>query len=183
MQSLTTSAPPSIYAQLERILTSAPFSKSSRSQRFLRHVVQNSLEEHNELLKEYAIAIHVFDRDPSYDPAVDATVRVEAGRLRSRLREYYADAGRSDLLVIQMPKGAYRASITERCPSNGDSFASNLSVDLKREQAANSLPAPEVYQDAGANTMYLGLAATFVFAAIVGGVMYLRNRFSPSLSG
>src|SRR4051794_31290179 len=108
MQSLTTSTPRAVDSQLERILTSVPFSKSKRGQRFLRYVVENSWAEHHESLKENAIAIHVFDRDPSYDPAVDATVRVEAGRLRARLREYYADAGRNDELLIGIPKGAYR---------------------------------------------------------------------------
>jgi hypothetical protein len=84
-------------------------SNSNRSQRFLRYVVEHSLDEADECLKEYVIAVDVFERDASCDPAVDATVRVEAGRLRSRLRDYYADAGRDDLLIIDVPRGAYRA--------------------------------------------------------------------------
>ena len=46
-------------------------------------------EEGDEPLKESIIAMEVFDRGSSYDPSIDATVRVEAGRLRSRLRDYY----------------------------------------------------------------------------------------------
>src|ERR1700761_7291211 len=93
--------PQEVRAELERILASTPFAGSHRSQRFLRYVVENSLDDAHESLKEYAIAIEVFERDSSYDPSIDATVRVEA----SRLREYYADAGRNDPLVIDMPKG------------------------------------------------------------------------------
>src|ERR1700728_4940643 len=106
--------PQAVRAELERILASAPFASSHRSQRFLSYVVENSCEEAHESLKEYAIAVEVFERDPSYDPAIDATVRVEAGRLRARLREYYAGEGRNDTLVNDMPKGGYRATFVER---------------------------------------------------------------------
>src|SRR5580700_6346877 len=92
------------HAQLDRILASPPFANSIRSRRFLRYVVENSIRVGDEPLKEYAIAVEAFDRDASYDPAVDATVRVEAGRLRLRLREYYANAGRNDPLLIEIPR-------------------------------------------------------------------------------
>jgi hypothetical protein len=77
-----------IRGALERVLASAPFVNSNRSQRFLRYVVESSLNNHGEILKEFAIAVDVFGRNDSYDPSVDAAVRVEAGRLRSRLRDY-----------------------------------------------------------------------------------------------
>lgn len=103
-----------IQAELDRILQSTPFANALRSQRFLRYVVECSLKHHEEFLKEFAIAVDVFGRNVSYDPSINATVRVEAGRLRSRLRDYYADEGRSDPLVIGVPKGGYRATFTER---------------------------------------------------------------------
>jgi TolB-like protein len=103
-----------VRVQLERILAASPFANSIRSQRFLRYVVEHSLREEDEPIKEYAIALEAFDRDPSYDPSVDATVRVEAGRLRSRLRDYYADAGRNDPLLIEIPRGSYRAVFSQR---------------------------------------------------------------------
>jgi len=103
-----------IRSQLERIIASKPFLNSNRSQRFLRYVVEGSLRDGADPLKEYAIAVEVFARDASYDPAIDATVRVEAGRLRTRLRDYYADEGRNDPVVIDVPKGGYRATFTER---------------------------------------------------------------------
>ena len=102
-----------IRAELERVLSSAPFANSQRSQRFLRYVVEASLRNADEFLKEFSIAVDVFERNTSYDPSVDATVRVEAGRLRNRLREYYADAGRNDPIIIEIPKGGYRACFTQ----------------------------------------------------------------------
>ena len=52
--------------------------------------------------------------DIAYDPSVDATVRVEAGRRRSRLRDYYADQGRNHLVVNRRSRRRDRATFTER---------------------------------------------------------------------
>jgi hypothetical protein len=106
-----------IKAQLERILNSRVFAGAQRSKLFLRYVVEHSLARPTEPLKEYSIALDVFDRDASYDPAVDATVRVEAGRLRSRLLEYYAGDGLTDPFLIQIPRGGYRAVFRPRQPA------------------------------------------------------------------
>lgn len=103
------------HAQLQRILNSRAFAGAHRSQLFLRYIVGHALNHPDEPLKEYNIALDVFDRD-AYDPAVDATVRVEAGRLRSRLLEYYAGEGQSDPLLIEIPKGGYRAVFHSRQP-------------------------------------------------------------------
>ena len=92
--------------QLERILASRVFFPAQRSQAFLRYVVEKSVQ--GRAPKEYEIAVDVFERSSDYDPAVDATVRVEASRLRSRLREYYAADGQHDPVLIEMPKGGYR---------------------------------------------------------------------------
>ena len=58
-------------------------------------------------LKEYAIALEVFDRSPDYNPKIDALVRVEARRLRSRLEQYYATEGMHDSIRIRFPSGTY----------------------------------------------------------------------------
>lgn len=103
-----------IRVQLARILASRIFAGAQRSQRFLSYVVEKSFDPGSDALKEYTIAVDVFERDASYDSSIDATVRVEAGRLRSRLHEYYAEDGEHDLLVIDVPKGGYRAVATRR---------------------------------------------------------------------
>lgn len=74
--------------QTERIVALRVFAKARRSQRLLRYLVDAALSEQPQSVKEYTLAVDVFDRDASYDPAIEATVRVEAGRLLTRLREY-----------------------------------------------------------------------------------------------
>ena len=58
-------------------------------------------------IKESLIAIEVYGRRPDYNPQVDSTVRVEAGRLRARLRQYYESSGAGDVIRIELPKGTY----------------------------------------------------------------------------
>ena len=93
--------------ELERVLRSRVFLTSQRSQTILQYVVDKTLA--GSVPKEFEIAVDVLGRGPDYDPAVDATVRVEVGRLRSRLREYYGTEGRRNPLVIEIPKGGYSA--------------------------------------------------------------------------
>ncbi len=103
-----------VKAQLDRIVGSRTFRGAHRSQLFLRYILHHALTRPDEPLKEYSIALDVFERDASYDPAVNNTVRVEAGRLRSRLLEYYAGEGHADPLLLEVPKGSYRVLIRER---------------------------------------------------------------------
>ena len=103
-----------IEEELHRILTSKVFAAAQRSQEFLRYVVERSLGDPPPVLKEFAIAIDVFARTQDYDPAIDATVRVEAGRLRSRLRDYYNGEGKNNPVCIDIPKGGYSPAFTFR---------------------------------------------------------------------
>ena len=93
--------------QLERIVTSPTFRSASRICRFLRFVVDYALDGRGAELKEYLIAIEVFDKDSSYDPRSDSLVRVEGRRLRFKLRDYYAGQGKDDPVLIDISKGGY----------------------------------------------------------------------------
>lgn len=93
--------------QLERILASDTFANAGRLSRFLRFVVEGTLDGQADRLKEYAVGVEVFDRDANYDPRIDSIVRVEARRLRSKLLEYYSTGGTTDELVIGIRKGSY----------------------------------------------------------------------------
>src|SRR5262249_5143242 len=93
--------------QLERLLASSGFARNERLSRFLRFIVERHLEGKDAELKESVIGVEIFGRPPDYNPKRDAIVRTEAGRLRARLAEYYADEGRNDELIIELPKGGY----------------------------------------------------------------------------
>ena len=103
-----------ITQELERILASPLFSRADRQSRFLRYVVQKRLAGDDESLRETVIGLEVYERPATYDPKTDPIVRVEAARLRGRLREYYETAGPDTPVRIQLPKGSYVPSFEWR---------------------------------------------------------------------
>jgi TolB-like protein len=105
-----------VSAQLQRILESELFASAGRLSRFLRFTVERTLEGEGDQLKEYRLGVEVFDRDASYDPRLDSIVRVEARRLRSRLAEYYQDAGAADPVFIRYERGSYTPQFLLREP-------------------------------------------------------------------
>jgi TolB-like protein/Flp pilus assembly protein TadD len=100
--------------QLEKILAHDLFTRSERMGRFLRLAVEWTLDGRADELKEYLIGVEVFDRKPSYDPRVDPIVRVEARRLRSKLKAYYDGEGCSDPIVVELLRGSYAPHIREK---------------------------------------------------------------------
>jgi TolB-like protein/tetratricopeptide (TPR) repeat protein len=118
-----------IEEQLRRILSSKVFAAAQRSQDFLRYVVERSVKNEHPPLKEFAIATDVFGRGDDYDPAIDATVRVEAGRLRGRLREYYAVEGKDDPVSVDIPKGGYSPAFAFRQGKHGSAIEAPLTVE------------------------------------------------------
>ena len=106
--------PQAVRRQLDKILASEPFVRSARISRFLRFTVEQTLAGHGEELKEYLLGVEVFDRKESYDSRVDPIVRVEARRLRAKLRQYYETTGQADAVVIDFPTGSYVPSFRPR---------------------------------------------------------------------
>jgi adenylate cyclase len=93
--------------ELNRVLSSPVFANAPRMRRFLTFVVEETLAGNGDQIKEYVIALEVFERDQNYDPHADSTVRTEASKLRARLDRYYRTVGQADPVVISIPKGTY----------------------------------------------------------------------------
>ncbi len=104
-------APDVVRDYVNKISKSPGFHRSDRLKRFLSYAVERVLSGETTDLKEYGLALEVFDRHPSYDPKVDAVVRVEARRLRQRLEQYYDSEGAHDSVRIRFPIGTYIPSI------------------------------------------------------------------------
>ena len=113
---MTPIAHPDVQAELERVLGSKGFAGAERQRRMLRYIVEQTLAGRIDELKEYAVGVEVFDRDGKYDPRLDSIVRVEAGRLRSRLDEYYNGEGAAAPVRITLPRGGYVAQFEARQP-------------------------------------------------------------------
>jgi len=96
-----------VRGQLDRILSSTTFKQVDRLKRFLSFIVLESISGRSNELKEYVIGVHVFGKEPSFDPRTDPIVRVQARRLRAKLARYYQEDGRGDEVIIDLPKGGY----------------------------------------------------------------------------
>jgi tetratricopeptide (TPR) repeat protein len=109
-----------VLGELKRVLESPGFARNDRLSGFLRYVVERHLAGKDHELKESVIGTEVFGRSPDYDPKRDPIVRTEAGRLRSRLVEYYAREGKHSALIIDLPKGGYVPVFHKREPAAGN---------------------------------------------------------------
>lgn len=116
--------------QLNKLLRSRALTGSDSLKSFLRFVVEKAAENPENQLKEYVIATEVFGRSQDYNPRIDSIVRVQAGRLRTKLSEYYSTEGKSDKVLIDLPKGHYTPVFSYL---SDESFAIRSSL-----QAANS---------------------------------------------
>ncbi len=107
----------------DRIVKSSLFAHSDRQRRFLQFIVDETLAGRADRLKGYTLGIEVFGRDHGFDPVSDPIVRVEAGRLRAKLREYYDGEGRLDPVHIDVPKGSYAITIRSEGAVGGEKSA------------------------------------------------------------
>jgi tetratricopeptide (TPR) repeat protein len=73
----------------------------------LAYLVEREQAGEAERLKGYTIAVDVFGRDQEFDSSTDAVVRVQAGRLRELLSQYYESEGRDDPMRIVVTRGSY----------------------------------------------------------------------------
>lgn len=94
-------------AQIEKLLGSHSLRGSESLCKLLRYVAHHSMEHPGTSPKEYQIATEVFGRQEDFDPHVDSMVRVQAGRLRTKLAEYYSSEGAEDPILVEIPKGTY----------------------------------------------------------------------------
>ena len=99
---------------LDRVTTAAPLARSKRLTQFLRYIVDETLAGRATTIGGYSIAVDVFGKPESFDPTTETIVRVEAGRLRRRLGEYYREAGHEDPIEISLPKGSYVPAFSQR---------------------------------------------------------------------
>jgi tetratricopeptide (TPR) repeat protein len=163
-----------VIRELDAIIASEIFVNSSRLSRFLRYVVERTLDGGAERLKEYQIGVDVFEKRRDYDQRTDPVVRVEARQLRFKLSEYYAGLGRDDEVVISLPKGGYAARFERR-------------MEARAELVRPAGPVQEVpvqippVSDSGGSSrgrLYLGIAVGVLAAMVAAGVL-LRASHKP----
>ena len=111
-----------LLGQIDRLISSHVLHGSESLCKLLRYFADHALNHPGVPLKEYQIATEVFGRPADFDPQSDSTIRVQAGRLRMKLAEYYSSEGADDPLVVELPKGTYVLSFHQRAHAPAREF-------------------------------------------------------------
>jgi hypothetical protein len=101
-------------AQIDKLVNSHALHGSESLCKLLRYLAKHALDHPGSPIKEYQIATEVFGRSTDFDPQLDSMVRVQAGRLRVKLAEYYNSDGDADPIMVELPRGTYVLSLHHR---------------------------------------------------------------------
>jgi len=154
-----------IKRQIERIAQSRELESSPRLQEFLKFIVDEYVAGRAGRIKGVTIAQAVFGANDSFDPESNSIVRVEAGRLRRRLKEYYLASGASDPIIIEVPKGGYVPAFRRR------------EADLKNDDETVSAATPS--RRYPGNRSIVGAAAVLAIALIASWAWFFYRAAAP----
>jgi hypothetical protein len=161
-----------IQQQIERIVHSEQFRSSEVLRRLLTFLSEKAIAGEADNLKEYVVAIDGLGKSSTYDPQHNSAVRIQMGRLRQRLAEYYRTEGKSDPIIVDLPKGRFRLTFEQR---------SNTSTSIPEGSPAPTLPAPstQILDSAAGRTprpTSLRLVSGFLAVVLLLGLGYLLGR-------
>jgi hypothetical protein len=100
--------------EVQRIFQSKTFRNSDVLRQLLTYLADASLAGTADELKEYTVAVDALGKPSSYDPRQESAVRMQVGRLRQKLAEYYRTEGVDDPIIIDLPKGGFRVVFETR---------------------------------------------------------------------
>ena len=145
--------------QIRTILESRTFRNTEVLKRLLDYLGRQAIEAPEEDPKEYTVGVQAFGKPADYDPQTDSSVRVQAGKLRQKLDEYYRNEGQQDNVLVELPKGHFRLE-----------FHSRPSV------AAESPPAVAAVRSAGRPRWAMAAAVAILVGLLAAGWYIVRQR-------
>ncbi len=136
-------------AELEAVLASESLAKSPNLVKMLRYIGLKSLEGEGHTLKQYNIGVEALGRSPNFDPKQDPIVRVEAQRLREKLKRYYETEGADHPMVITLEVGHYLPQFVRRTEISGTSPHNQAEVAIPESSTRSDAISPELTQPPG----------------------------------
>jgi hypothetical protein len=184
-----------VRSQLERIVSDSRFAASKRYPGLLRYIVEQTLAQNEDSLKERTLGIEVFHRPPDYDTNLDPVVRLCAVEVRKRLFQYYESPAHAGELRIELNPGSYIPVFLRPAP-DAPAFEMYPGCDIpillqpaldasSVQEAAEDVPskAEQVSLPKRTRRIYwqVGLAAFGVIAAVmlIFGTRYRRQVQKP----
>ena len=135
-------------AELNRVLASEHFAKSPNLCRLLIYLCTKHFEGSSQDIKEYSIAVEALGRPSAFDPMTNSVVRVEAHRMREKLKKYYEGEGANHPLMIVFEAGRYAPHFVKReglAPAAAEKRSGRpVEVAPGELQAGMAAPTPQV---------------------------------------
>src|SRR5271157_3496144 len=167
--------PEQFFQQIDNIIKSHSLRGSESLCKLLQYLAKQSLYHPDAPLKEYQIATEVYGRHADFDPQSDSTIRVQAGRLRLKLAEYYAGEGAADPILVKIPKGSYHLTFEAR--------------PLEPQPQPQTVPPPEAPPSVVVETvparwriavvlLLVGLVTSLI---VLGSLLWSRNLQEPAV--
>lgn len=171
---------PEYLAQIDHLVSSPLLQGSEALCKLLQYLGHHTLNSPADHLKEYQIATEVLGRPVDFDPQSDSCVRVQVGRLRTKLAEYYSTSGSHDPIVVDVPKGRYALSFERRVPSPKEKADRGIAVEVQ-----SPTPTQIRWKLAGASAIVLAIGCCTA--------LWVQNRalqrqltpwrYSPAVTG
>lgn len=165
--------PIEILAQVERLTGSHALRESESLRKFLMYLAKQALNHPGEAIKEYQIATEVLGRQQDFDPQISSLVRVQAGRLRTKLAEYYSTEGANDPILIDFPKGTYALNFRAREPHSTVTGAAGSAHEASAEHSHGR--GHETRRENGWKTVSAVLATVLFLALAAAGYLALHR--------
>ena len=167
--------PEEFFQQIDHIIKSHSLRGSESLCRLLQYLAKQAIDHPDAPLKEYQIATEVYGRHADFDPQSDSTIRVQAGRLRLKLAEYYAGEGAADPIVVKIPKGSYHLIFEAKA------------IEPGTQPALDSAPGAdacvvETFPARWRAAFFLLMVSLIVSLVVLGGLLWDRKRPEPGVA-
>lgn len=156
-------------AELQAVLHSPVFVRSPALSHLLSYLCEKTFAGETDQIKEYSVAVDVFDRQDSFDQDTDSIVRVQANRLRKRLGEYYARDGAAHAIHITVPVGQY-------VPQFQRVAATDPAVAVDPVQAQVKVPASQAGRYWNSRSFWLMGAAIVVLTGLLAAAFLVGKK-------
>ena len=157
--------------EVDKLVNSHTLHGSESLCKLLRYLAEHAVRHPGVALKEYQIATEVFGRPAGFDPQLDSLVRVQAGRLRAKIAEYYATEGADDPIRVELPKGTYSLAFHAASPSGKNVI-----------HPVPPLPDPKPVIGAQPSSRTILILSILLVTAVLGIAALLADRFLSNRS-
>src|SRR5229473_6368375 len=158
--------------QIDKLVNSHVLHGSESLCKLLRYLAKHALDRPGTPIKEYQIATEVFGRSDDFDPQLDSMVRVQAGRLRAKLSEYYSANGTDHAIVVELPKGTYLLAFHHRAHGGRPHLSPPNQTEWQETRSHRKWVAA---------TVSMGVALVLAAATIL-GLLWSRSLAQAGLS-